>query len=61
MDRRRFGLALLVIGGLVWPTGLYLEFEPTEILGPHLILVLSGVYLRGSKILTRLMDQPPLG
>lgn len=61
MDRRRFGLALLVVGGLVWPLGLYLGFQPQQILGPHLILVLSGVYLRGSKILRRLRHQPPLG
>ena len=61
MDRRKLGLVLLVVGGLVWPAGLYLEFEPPEILGPRLLLVLSGVYLRGSKILRRLRHQPPRG
>ena len=61
MDRRRLGLALLVLGGLIWPVGLYLGFQPRQILGPHLLLVLGGVYLRGSKIIRRLRDQPPLG
>jgi hypothetical protein len=54
MEREKLGTILLVIGVLAWPVGLYLGVKPVpNILVIHLLGVVPGVYLRGSKILKR--------
>jgi len=54
MKQETTGLALIILGALAWPVGLYMGLEPVpNILVPHLCLVLPGVYLRGSKIVKR--------
>jgi hypothetical protein len=60
LDRKKTGTILLVLGVLAWPVGFLLirlgfELRPVpDILVPHLLGVVPGVYLRGSKILERL-------
>lgn len=58
MDRARIGTVLLVLGVLAWPVGLVLkatvfpDIRPVpDILVPHLLGVVPGVLLRGSKVL----------
>ncbi len=60
MDRKRFGTLLLVLGVLAWPIGYVLkatvfpDIRPVpDILVPHLLGVIPGVFLRGSKVLKR--------
>jgi len=53
--REKIGLAMLIIGGLLWPIGLSLGYDPfPDILIPHLLFVIPGVYLKGSRILGKL-------
>ncbi|NOZ76944.1 MAG: hypothetical protein GXO65_04560 [Euryarchaeota archaeon] len=61
MDRKTAGTALIIIGVLVWPVGLWVlpafGIHPApvpDLLVPHLCGVVPGVYLRGSKILKKL-------
>jgi hypothetical protein len=53
MDRKKIGTLLLILGILAWPIGFALEKAPTTILPFHLLGVIPGVILRGSKILKR--------
>jgi len=54
MKRRKIGLALIILGVLAWPFGLFvLNLEKHETLAIHLSLVLPGVYLRGLKYLRK--------
>ncbi|MEE9593852.1 MAG: hypothetical protein V3V92_00465 [Candidatus Hydrothermarchaeales archaeon] len=56
--REKIGLAMIIIGGLIWPIGLSLGKEPVpDILIPHLLFVIPGVYLRGSRILSRIFKR----
>jgi hypothetical protein len=53
--REIIGTVLIFAGVLAWPIGLALNLRPApDILIPHLMLVVPGVYLRGSKILRRI-------
>ncbi len=61
MEREKIGTALLILGVLAWPVGFLLKatvlpgIRPVpDILIPHLLGVVPGVYLRGSKILKKL-------
>jgi hypothetical protein len=55
MKRETLGTILLILGILAWPVGLSLGVKPIpNILIPHLLGVVPGVYLRGSKILKKL-------
>jgi hypothetical protein len=55
MDRERLGTTLLILGILAWPIGLSLGVKPIpNILIFHLLGVIPGVYLRGSKILKKI-------
>jgi hypothetical protein len=51
VDREKTGTILIIMGVLVWPVGLYiLKWEPIpNVLIPHLLFVVPGVYLRGFK------------
>jgi hypothetical protein len=60
MEREKVGTVLLILGVLAWPVGyffkltLFPNIKPVpDILIPHLLGVVPGVYLRGSKILRR--------
>jgi len=54
MKRRTAGTILLILGVLAWPVGFALK-KPTAVILPfHLLGVVPGVLLRGSKILNRL-------
>jgi hypothetical protein len=59
LDRKKLGTLLLVLGVLAWPVGFILirfgyNIKPVpDILIPHLLGVVPGVFLRGSKILER--------
>ena len=60
MDRVRIGTVLLILGVLAWPIGFVLKatvfpgIQPVpDILVPHLLGVVPGVFLRGSKVLNR--------
>ncbi|MFQ5888266.1 MAG: hypothetical protein ACE5HY_06180 [Candidatus Hydrothermarchaeales archaeon] len=58
MEREKVGTILLVLGVLAWPVGLSLGVKPVpNILIPHLLGVIPGVYLRGSKIIKRLRKE----
>ncbi len=49
--REKIGLALIVIGVLIWPIGLALKLDPVpDILIPHLLFVLPGAVLKGSRL-----------
>ena len=56
MDRQKTGTIMIILGVLFWPIGLFLlKWKPVpNILIPHLLLVIPGVYLRGSKILRKI-------
>jgi len=61
MEREKIGTILLILGVLAWPVGFGLKatllpgIQPVpDILVPHLLGVVPGVYLRGSKILKKL-------
>ena len=56
MDKGKIGTIMIIIGVLVWPTGLFiLHWEPfPNVLIPHLCFVIPGAYLRGFKRLKRL-------
>ncbi len=61
MDRKSLGTVLLILGILAWPIGYVLKatvfpgIRPVpDILVPHLLGVIPGVFLRGSKVLKRL-------
>jgi len=61
MEREKLGTILIVLGVLAWPIGYILKLtmfpgiRPVpDILVPHLLGIVPGVYLRGSKILQRL-------
>ncbi|GBE17571.1 hypothetical protein BMS3Abin16_00154 [archaeon BMS3Abin16] len=58
MDRERVGTMLLVLGVLAWPLGFVLKAtvfpgirSVPDILVPHLLGVVPGVFLRGSRFL----------
>ena len=63
MEREKIGTILLILGILAWPIGLSLRsigypIRPVpDILVPHLLGVVPGVYLRGSKILRKLKER----
>ncbi|OGV98486.1 MAG: hypothetical protein A3I04_05420 [Nitrospinae bacterium RIFCSPLOWO2_02_FULL_39_110] len=51
MDKKTLGIILIISGGLVWPIGFWLKFKPFPyIVIPHILLIASGVLLRGSHI-----------
>ncbi|MEE8168328.1 MAG: hypothetical protein V3T58_05605 [Candidatus Hydrothermarchaeales archaeon] len=56
MEREKIGLAMIILGVFVWPVGLLiLKLKPMPyVLASHLLLVIPGVYLRGSKIFKRI-------
>ncbi|RMF89184.1 MAG: hypothetical protein D6733_06815 [Methanobacteriota archaeon] len=55
MEREKIGTVLIILGILAWPVGLSLGIKPVpNILVPHLLGVIPGVYLRGSKILKKI-------
>lgn len=52
--RERIGMAMIIIGGLMWPIGLSLRLKPVpDILIPHLLFVIPGAYLKGGRIFKR--------
>lgn len=59
MDREKTGTFLIFIGVLVWPVGVFiLKWEPIpNVLIPHLLFVVPGVYLRGLKRLNKLIKR----
>jgi hypothetical protein len=63
MEREKLGTILLILGVLAWPVGFFLisqgfDIKPVpDILVPHLLGVVPGVYLRGSKILRKIRKQ----
>ncbi len=63
MERQKLGTILLILGVLAWPVGFFLigqghDIEPVpDILIFHLLGVVPGVYLRGSKILKKLTKE----
>lgn len=61
MEREKIGTMLLILGILAWPVGFGLKAtvmpgirSVPDILIPHLLGVVPGVYLRGSKILKKI-------
>lgn len=55
MKKKDVGLVLIIIGVLMWPLGHFLEWTPIpNTLSLHLLFVIPGVFLRGSKILRKL-------
>ncbi|MHB8843003.1 MAG: hypothetical protein ACYC56_14655 [Candidatus Aquicultor sp.] len=50
--RKTVGLVCLAAGGLAWPCGYVMEYEVTQILPVHLVLIFSGLALRGSHLLS---------
>lgn len=49
--KKHVGLACLVAGGLAWPAGYFMNYEIPQILPVHLILIFTGLGLRGSHLL----------
>ncbi|MFQ5814902.1 MAG: hypothetical protein ACE5G7_00200 [Candidatus Hydrothermarchaeaceae archaeon] len=52
--REKIGMAMIAIGVLIWPIGLALNLTPVPyILIPHLLFVIPGTYLKGSRVFKR--------
>jgi hypothetical protein len=62
MEREKIGTILIILGVLAWPVGLYiLEWKPIpNVLVPHLLFVVPGVYFRGLKRLNKLINKAAL-
>lgn len=54
MERKKLGLVLIALGVAVWPIAAALHIATRTALALHLSLVIPGVYLRGSRILSSL-------
>ncbi len=54
--RETLGLVMIIVGASLWPIGLFvLQLDPfPDILIPHLLLVIPGAYLKGSKLFKHL-------
>ena len=52
MERKKLGLMLILLGVAVWPIAGVLQIATRTALALHLSLVIPGVYLRGSRILS---------
>ena len=58
MDRKKLGRTLIILGVMTWPIGLTLKIKPIpNILFFHLILIIPGVYLQGSKLLKKISNR----
>ncbi len=58
MERQKLGTILLILGILAWPLGYGLKVKPIpNILFFHLLFIIPGVYLRGSKILKKITNR----
>ena len=58
MERQKLGMILIILGALAWPVGFILHVKPIpNILFFHLLFIIPGVYLKGSKILKKIQKK----
>ncbi len=58
MERQKLGMILIILGVLAWPVGYILNVKPIpNILFFHLLFIIPGVYLKGSKILKKIQKK----